>query len=191
MKPRSSTIVLCGALALAAGGAPPTIRDVSGQLLTPFKPAGRANVLFFVSSDCPVSNSYAPEIQRLCDRYRASGVACSLMYEDLQLDAAAVRKHLDDYRYRGIPAAVDGSRTIADHTRASVTPQAVLVDAAGAIRYSGRIDNFYAALGKPRQRVTVHDLSDAVDAVLAGKPVMTPQTQALGCAIVPADLLRK
>ena len=178
-------------MALAAGGAPPPIRDVQGRLLNPFKPAGAANVLFFVSSDCPVSNSYAPEIQRLCGQYAGRGVGCSLVYEDLRLDAVVVRKHLEEYRYRGIPAAVDGDRAIARHTKASVTPQAVLVDASGAIRYRGRIDNFYAALGKPRQHVTMHDLGDALDAVLAGQPVRMPETQPLGCAIVPADLLRR
>lgn len=185
--------MLCGLVVLAAGGTPAKIQDVTGRWLAPFKPAGRANVLFFVSSDCPISNSYAPEIQRLCGLYAARGVGCSLLYEGLPPDAAAVRRHLDEYGYRdrGIPAAVDVTRTIARAAHASITPQAVVVDATGAIRYRGRIDNLYAALGTPRQRVTAHELSDALDAVLSGAPVPTPETQALGCAIVPADLLRK
>jgi hypothetical protein len=29
--------------------------------LAPFTPAGKANVLLFVQTDCPISNSYAPE----------------------------------------------------------------------------------------------------------------------------------
>jgi hypothetical protein len=78
---------------------------------------------------------------------------------------------------------VDDDRTIAGLARAAVTPQAVVVDAAGAIRYRGRIDNLYAALGRRRQQVTVHDLRDALDDVLAGRRVSKPETEALGCSI--------
>ena len=172
---------------MLAGAASPRVRDLNGAWLTPFQPAGKAHVLFFVSSDCPVSNSYAPEIQRLCALYGTKGVGCSLMYEDLGLDGRAARRHLDEYRYRGMAAAVESDRVIATRAKASVTPQAVLIDASGTIRYRGRIDNFYAALGKPRQHVTVHDLSDALDAVLSGQAVAHPETEALGCSIVPAE----
>lgn len=164
------------------------VRDVDGRLLAPFKPRGKANVIVFVASDCPISNSYAPEIQRICGEYGARGVTCSLMYEDVDIDAPAVRTHLDAYRYRGMAAAIDGDRLVARHTKASVTPQAVVVDAKGDVRYRGRINNFYAALGKPRQVVTVHDLREALDDVLADKPVRTPETEALGCYIVPPSV---
>ena len=40
--------------------------DLSGQPLKPFEPAGPASVIFFVATDCPISNSYAPEIQSIC-----------------------------------------------------------------------------------------------------------------------------
>jgi hypothetical protein len=62
-----------------------------------------------------------------------------------------------------------------------------VIDRGGAVRYRGRIDNFYVAFGRSRQVVTVHDLRDALDAVLAGKPVATPVTQPIGCFIVPAN----
>lgn len=175
----------------AAATVSPQVRDVDGRWLRPFNPSGAANVVFFVSSDCPVSNSYAPEIQRLCKQYGSKGIGCALLYEDVHLDAASVRRHLDEYGYRGIPAAIDDERTIASLARASVTPQAVIIDAGGEIRYRGRIDNHYAALGTPRQQTTVHDVSDALDAVLAGRRVSNPETQALGCYIVPADISRK
>ena len=72
-----------------------------------------------------------------------------------------------------------------------MTPEAVVIDSRGEIRYRGRIDNFYADLGKPRQQVTARDLRDALDAVLAGRTVPNPETRALGCAIVPPDILGK
>jgi hypothetical protein len=66
-----------------------------------------------------------------------------------------------------------------------------VIDRTGAIRYRGRIDNFYAALGKPRQQVTERDLRNALDAVLSGRPVPKVETEALGCYIVDPALLRK
>jgi hypothetical protein len=154
-------------------------------------PPGRATLRFFVTSDCPISNSYAPEIQRICGEYGPRGVACSLVYEDVTIDAAGVRKHLEDYRYRGIATVIDRDRAIATSARATITPQAVLRDAKGDIRYRGRIDNRYEDLGKSRRIVTVRDLRDALDAVLEGKPVQRPETQAVGCYIVSPDLQRK
>jgi hypothetical protein len=157
------------------------------------KPAepGWTTVLFFVTSDCPISNSYAPEIQRICGEYGRKGVACSLVYEDVSLDAEGVRKHLDDYLFRGIHTVIDRDRSVAARSGATVTPQAVLMDANGDIRYRGRIDNRYEELGRPRRVVTVRDLRDALDAVLDGKPVPRPETPALGCYIVSPDLHRK
>ena len=183
-----SAASVCLLIALAASG---QTRDVSGRAFTPFAPAGRASVVFFVQTDCPISNSYAPEIQRICKAYASKGVSCALAYENVKVDAAAVRKHMTEFSYTGIPAAVDTSRAIADRAGATITPEAVVVDAKGAIRYRGRIDNLYASLGKPRQHVTEHDLVDALDAVLAGKPVPKPHTEALGCFITRPEPQKK
>jgi DNA-binding transcriptional LysR family regulator len=175
-------------LAVAAGSR--EIRAIDGTPLRPFAPAGVAHVLLFVATDCPVSNAYAPEIQRICGAAASRGIACSLIYEDPHVGADAVRRHLDDYRYHGITAAIDRDGGLAREVRASITPEAVVVDRSGTIRYRGRIDNFYAALGRPRQVVTAHDLQDALTAVAAGRPVATPRTEAIGCYIVSSDMRR-
>jgi thiol-disulfide isomerase/thioredoxin len=197
-------LFVCGVALVAAAvnssgaGQRPTsaeIRDVDGQPLNPFSPSGVASVIVFVATDCPISNSYAPEIQRVCQDYAARGVNCSLMYEDVDLPGAhldeSVRKHLQEYRYSGIAAAVDRSRIIAKRAKATVTPEAVVVDRAGKVRYRGRIDNLYAALGQSRRQVTEHDLRDALDAVIAGHSVPKSETEALGCFIVDPSTLRK
>jgi AhpC/TSA family len=206
-----SAVCLAGLALMAAGRGPERgsssipvsstieeqIRDVDGRTLRPFEPAGIANVIFFVATDCPISNSYAPEIQRVCREYGSRGVECFLIYEDVDTSSPGrhleddVRKHLHEYRYVGMSAAVDRTRTIATRAKASVTPQAVVIDRAKHIRYRGRIDNFYAALGKPRQQVTERDLRTALDAILAGRPVPNPETKALGCYIVDPTLMRK
>jgi hypothetical protein len=159
------------------------VRDAGGTARDLFTPAGAANVLLFVASDCPISNGYAPEIQRICRDYRSKGIACSLVYEDMSIDAAGVRTHRDAYGYNEIPTLIDGDGAIATRARATVTPQAVVVGRGGIVKYRGRIDNQYAALGKPRRVVTVHDLRDALDAVLSGRAVAHPETEAFGCFI--------
>ena len=80
---------------LVAGDGPAAlrVRTVSGGQVAPFAPAGKANVLFFVATDCPVSNSYAPEIQRVCREYGPRGVGCVLVYEDVDLHPRTT--HLD------------------------------------------------------------------------------------------------
>src|SRR5579862_2979084 len=81
------------------------VHDIEGRDLRPLDPAGPANVLFFITNDCPISNFYAPEIQRICGDYASKGVACELVYSDLTLDDAAIRKHHADYGYpESIPA---------------------------------------------------------------------------------------
>jgi hypothetical protein len=120
-----------------------------------------------------------------------------LIYEDVDLHPEAshldqqVRQHLTEYGYHGVPVVVDRDRAAATYVKASVTPQAYVIDRSGEIRYRGRIDNLYAAFGKTRQQITSHDLQDALDAVLSGKPVLHPQTEALGCFITDPALLRK
>lgn len=185
------------ALMNAAGDTVLRVRAVDGRILSPFEPAGRANVLLFVMTDCPISNSYAPEIQRVCADYRARGTSCTLVYEDLVTDeggthgSEGVRDHLGTYGYREIPAILDLERRIAGHAGATVTPTAVVIDSGGAVRYRGRVDDTYAALGQARQQATVHYLRDALDAVLGGRPVAEPETEVLGCYIVDPAVLRR
>jgi hypothetical protein len=176
------------ATALTAGTL--QIPGIDGAVLRPLEPAGIANVLFFVATDCPVSNSYAPEIQRICGAFASRGVGCQLIYEDPGVTGAAVAKHLADFRYQGIAAAIDRDGSLAARVRATITPEAVVVDRRGEVRYRGRIDNFYAALGRPRQAVTSRDLQDALTAVAGGQPVAHAETEAVGCYIVPANLRR-
>jgi thiol-disulfide isomerase/thioredoxin len=177
------TMIRIVLMALAVVDPSVQVRDVNGGLLRPFATTGKARILFFLSTECPISRFYAPEIQRICDRYGDRGVACSLIYEDLPLEPAAVRKHLAEFGYQEISAAIDQTGAVAEQAGAVVTPQAIIIDKGSRVRYSGRIDNFYADLGKPRRQTTSHDLTDAVDEVLEGRAVAHPQTNTVGCFI--------
>ena len=172
-------------------GASLELRALTGGVLRPLEPAGAANVLVFTATDCPVANGYAPEIQRVCAAYAQRGVQCELIYEDVGVTADAVRAHMAEYRYGPLPAAIDADGVVAAHVGATVTPEVAVVERGGAVRYHGRIDNQYAALGRPRRAVTVHDLAAALDALLSGRPIAQPATQPIGCFIVPPEMRKR
>jgi len=145
----------------------------------------RPVVTFFIASDCPISNAYAPEISRICRAYADKGVACTLAYEDTTIASGALEQHRSEYQLLGVTATWDKDRKLANGAQVTITPTAVITDSRGSIRYQGRIDNLYVNVGRTRQQVTNHDLANALDAVLAGKPVRQPRTEALGCYIEP------
>jgi len=188
---RTVHLVFLSTLALGAASAPPSVKTLDGRVLAPFAAGAGTRVVFLITTDCSIANGYAPEIQRVCREYAPRGVTCSLVYEDVGVETGALRTHLEEYRYANFPAALDAEQAIARHVGATVTPSAVVVDRSGTIRYQGRIDNLYADVGKPRQRATVHDLTDALDAVLAGKPVAHPKTEAFGCYLEAPEVLKR
>ncbi len=172
-------LITCGAVSAAV-----PLTDIDGKTHDMLDASSkRANVLYFITNDCPISNQYAPKINRICDEYAAQGVGCYLVYIDPTLPTDTIRKHLGDYSHDCCPAVHDTEHKLVKRLGAAVTPEAALLSAGGEVLYQGRIDNFYAALGKPRRMVTVHDLRDALEAVLAGEPVANPKTQAVGCFI--------
>lgn len=160
------------------------VRDIDGVERTPLQVArGHLAALFFVTNDCPVSNYYSHEIRRICEEYANRGVGCSLVYTDSTLTDEQARKHGEEYGHGAYPKFVDRAHTLVKATGAEVTPTAILVRADASVVYRGRIDNFYAALGKPRQVVTEHNLREALDAALGGRPISKPETPAVGCYI--------
>jgi hypothetical protein len=160
------------------------VRDIDGVLREPLKVAGsRVEALFFITNDCPVSNYYSHEIRRICDVYATRGVGCALVYTDPALTDEQARQHAKDYGHGSYPKIVDRTHTLVKATGAAITPTAVLIKPDESIAYRGRIDNFYAAIGKTRRIVTEHDLRDALDAVIAGKPVAKPEAPPVGCYI--------
>lgn len=171
----------------AAGAAAPAsiaLRDPEGRLVDPFLAAenSAAIVFLFASVDCPVSNRYAPLVQRLHTTFAARNVAFWLVYPNPGDTPEAVRAHLKDYSYP-VHALLDPRHELVKITKVSVTPEAAVYDRARTLAYRGRLDNRYVSLGVERPSATEHDLSDALTAVLAGKPVAAATTQAVGCFI--------
>ena len=163
-------------------GEPVFLLDLSGRRIEPLEQSeAAATVFLFLRTDCPISNRYAPEIRRLHDRFAPSGVEFWMVYPDPGEPLQAIRQHLADFEYPG-RAARDPEHALVKKTKATVTPEAgVFVD--GELVYLGRIDNRFVDFGKTRAAATTHDLADALQAILDGRPVSESRTRAVGCFI--------
>ena len=161
-----------------------TAVDTDGKSWALLAPAARElDLLFFVATDCPISNRYAPEIARICADYRSNGVRCFLVYPDAGLDQAAVATHRREYGLAAIPAFIDRDHRLVRAAGPHVTPEAALYSRGGRV-YRGRIDDWYVDVGRSRRQATQHDLRLRIDAALAGRPMAPAETEAVGCFIV-------
>jgi len=164
-----------------AGDRSVQFRDGDGRLQTPLSQMDKkATILFFLLTDCPISNAYAPEIKRICVDYEPKKVAAFVVYPDPDLTGDNAKKHAADYGFK-CPALRDPAQALVQRVGATHAPQAAVLDAAGKVVYLGRIDNLYVGFRKTRPAPTVRDLRNAVDAVLAGKPVSPARTEVIGC----------
>jgi AhpC/TSA family len=155
--------------------------DLAGHAIAPFDAAdAKAIVFIFISTDCPISNRYAPEIRRVEGDFARSGVRFWLVYADADTSSDAIRKHVKEYR---LPQQVlrDPRHTLVRLAQARVTPEAAVFLPGPRLVYHGRIDNRYADLGKERPEATQHDLEEVLKAIVQGKPVPYSTAKAVGC----------
>lgn len=170
--------------------APLVLRDATGRTHRPLDlPVGsRGAVVLFVAPECPISNAYAPEVNRLVSEYGPKGFAFYLAHCDPDVTPAAALEHAAAYGY-GCPVLLDPRGDLARRLGATTTPEAAVVSPAGEVLYLGRINDLYPTLGKRRYAATTRELRDALDATLAGRPVPVPRTKAVGCTIPGAAVL--
>jgi hypothetical protein len=164
--------------------------NVSGQPITSLAAAGtEAIVLFFVASDCPVSNRYLPELRRIEDKFSAQHVVFWFVYPNVGETVEAVRRHQADYGME-TNILLDPRHQLVALTHARVTPEsAILVPqhaGAESLRavYHGRIDDRYLQIGQERPAATQHDLERAIADVLQHRSVQQPDGPAVGCGII-------
>ena len=159
------------------------LRDTEGALHTPAEWAGRkAVLLYFVTVDCPVANSYVPEMNRLREAYSGRGIAFYAVQADPSVAEAAVVRYARDYRY-SFPLLLDPAQTLVRHTNATVTPQAAVLSPEGKLLYLGPVDNRVEDFGKQRPRATESYLRQVLDAVLSGQAIRAASHKSIGCAI--------
>jgi hypothetical protein len=178
-------VITAGLLAIAATSMAGdlVLSTTTGKKLAPLKATGKkATVYFFLLSECPNANAYAPEINRIVARYSKLGVALSVVMVDPTLKATDAARHARDYGFK-TPVLLDPGQRLAGPSKIRISPSVAVYDRAMKLAYTGRIDDLFYAPGKRRPSARVHDLTNALDAVLTGKRVPDAHTTAIGCIL--------
>jgi hypothetical protein len=156
--------------------------DLAGNPADPLKlSAGKIVVLVFVRTDCPISNRYAPTIQRLSAAYSGKA-AFWLVYPSKSESSESIRKHEREFGYK-LPALHDPQHFLVKESQAQITPEVAVFDTSRHLVYHGRIDNLYEDIGRARSAATTHELDDAIEAAISGKTLPAGATPAVGCYI--------
>jgi AhpC/TSA family len=157
-----------------------SVTDLDGHAMDPFhRAAGKIVVLVFVRTDCPISNRYAPTIQSMSAHY-ATHTAFYLVYPIKSETTAQIREHTKAYGYH-LPILRDPDYALVKRAQVQVTPEAAVFSPDGRLLYHGRIDDWYVDFARARSSPTTHDLSAALDAAVADKPVPAASAPAVGC----------
>ncbi|GAB2524333.1 redoxin domain-containing protein [Spirosoma aerophilum] len=147
------------------------------------KPATpRLTVYAFLSTECPISQQYSQTLEDLHQRFRVSGVQFVAVFPLSTDSRARIRQFRSAYRitFAGRP---DKDARLARQLRVRTTPEVVVMQENGAIRYQGAIDDWYVSLGKRRPQVTNAYLRHALDALIANQAVTPAWTEAIGCLL--------
>ena len=162
-----------------------TALHLDGSGADPFQEASsKPVVLVFVRTDCPVSNRYAPLIQKISSHY-GDRVGFWLVYLGKTASAEKIRQHEAEYGYI-LPALRDPQHALVAQAQVQITPEAAVFDSYHHLVYHGRIDNLYEDVGRARPAATTHELDDAIQAALSGK-TPPPQAPGVGCFIADAE----
>jgi len=151
-------------------------------------PGRKAFVLVFTSTDCPLVSRYLPVLNRLEKEYGPRGVqflAVNVGAEDSIVGMAAQAVEHDAV----FPFVKDFDLKWVDALGVQRTPEVAILDGERRLRYRGRIDDRYRP-GGARKEPTRHDLAEALNDLLAGRPVQVPVTPVDGCLITRVDLPR-
>lgn len=167
---------------------------LDGKELTHLAPPGtRAVVLFFVATECPVSNRTFPEMERLRETYSPRNIRFLYVYPNAGETADGIRTHQASYDPQG-NAIVDPDAALVQLTHAFITPEAAILIPAQhhgwKLAYLGRIDDRFVHIGlqrqKPTQLLADHALSQLVSSQAIAPDTGTP----IGCTILPEHPIR-
>lgn len=155
-----------------------TLDDYNGEKhsLSDYKDS-KAIVIFFVATECPVSNAYNSRMENLYKEYNPKNIAFLGINSNKAETEEMMKEHAEENDLT-FTILKDANNVIADEFDASVTPEVYVLDDDYNILYHGRIDN-----SKNEADVTSKDLENALNEILAGKEVTTNATKAFGCSI--------
>jgi thiol-disulfide isomerase/thioredoxin len=147
--------------------------------------ADRLTVYVFTTTDCPISNRYAPEINRLALKFKDQAKFV-LVYPVPTDSPEMIRDHQKKFGY-ALESTRDTAQALVKKAGATVTPEVAIMKG-NQLLYRGRIDDRYVDFGKERPAPTKRDLEDALTAIVAGKSVASRETRAIGCIL--SDLVK-
>jgi len=179
---------------LAIGASAPdfSLPGVDGKTYTlaDFKDA-KILIVLFTSNHCPTAQAYEERVKKIVDDYKAKGVALVGIQPNsakgLRLDELGYTElgdSFEDMKVRAkekgfnFPYIDDGeTQATAKAYGCKATPHVFVFDAARKLCYAGRIDD-----SERPEFIKVHDLRNALDAMVAGKEVEVKTTPAFGCS---------
>lgn len=155
---------------------------------------GKVLVVFFTSNHCPTSHGAADRIKSFLDDYRSKGMAFVAINpnhpDGLSIDELGYSKYNDGFEDMKLYAAEEGfdfpylydgeTQNMARAYGCLTTPHVFVFDAERKLRYKGRFDD--SRFGGDDSTVKSPDTRNAVEALLAGKPVAVPETKPFGCS---------
>ncbi len=138
-------------------------------------------VVAFVGTECPVAKLYGTRLTELAADYGSRGVQFVAIDSNQQDSLAELAQFARIHKIE-FPLLKDAGNVVADQFGAVRTPEVYVLDRQRRVQYQGRIDDQFG-VGFSRVAPQEHDLKNALDALLAGKPVAKPATAAVGCHI--------
>lgn len=162
----------------------PSPHTIAGEPIDPLiNVESKVVVLIFIASDCPISNRYAPLVNRIYEAYKEKGIAFYSVYPMSSETIEDIESHRSDYGYK-MPALTDKDHVLVDKADAMVTPEvSVYLPGTETWAYRGRINDLYVDFGKWRRHPTENDLTDVLDLILSGEEFEPKRTRAVGCYI--------
>jgi peroxiredoxin len=155
-----------------------SLPDTSGKEHTLAAYAGKIVVLEFWSFKCPVSLAYNERIAALQSKYGSRGVVVLAVASNKNESPAEIARNAANLNLP-FPVLLDSDGLIAARLRATHTPSLFIVDREGILRYRGAIDNNR----RPGEAGRKAFAEQALDALVADRPVPQSQTKEFGCRI--------
>lgn len=155
---------------------------VSGRSVMLFGFMGKkAVVLVFLGVDCPVGNLYASRLVELNKEYAPKGVVFLGVNSNASEGKEAIARYAKEYGIT-FPVLKDSGNGVADSALVERTCETLVLDGAARVRYRGAIDDQYIQ-GKSKDRPTHNYVRDALDDLIAGRPVKVASSPVAGCLI--------
>ena len=147
----------------------------------------QAIVLVFLSTECPISNGYIPDLNSLYQIFHRRGVEFYGVISNPGRSREAAALHRKEYHVR-FPVLFDASGSLRRRLKATHTPQAFVLSRSTKVLYQGLIDDRYAALGKKRNTGETERkyLKEVLEAILAGQTPKLAKTTPIGCRLESA-----